>query len=103
MYAISEVTLRPSVVVALRDTDQRVMGPRYPFPGKGVRVLVPAKHSRLCHGWLAWLLLGEERGFRPLAFVQILAPDCSVIGMGAGLGFVLWLPRKYNQGGDSWE
>lgn len=61
MYAISEVTLRPSVVVALRDTDQRVMGPRYPFPGKGVRVLVPAKHSRLCHGWLAWLLLGEER------------------------------------------
>lgn len=49
------------------------------------------------------LLLGEERGLRPPAFVQILAPDCSVIGMGVGLGFVLWLPRKCNQGGDSWE
>ena len=47
MYVMSEVTLRPSVVVALRDTDQRVTGHRYPFPGKGVRVLVPARYRVL--------------------------------------------------------
>lgn len=61
VYVMSEVTLRPSVVVALRDTDQRVTGHRYPFPGKGVQVLVPAKHSRLCPGRLAGLPPGEER------------------------------------------
>lgn len=60
MYAVSAVTLRPSVSVALKDTDQRVTGHRYPSPGKRVRVLVPAKHSRLCPGWLAGLPLGDE-------------------------------------------
>lgn len=60
MYAVSAVTLRPSVVVALKDTDQRVMGHQYPSLGKRVRVLILAKHSRLCPGWVPGLPLGEE-------------------------------------------
>ena len=33
---MSEVTLRPSVVVGVKDTDHRVMGCWCPSPGKGV-------------------------------------------------------------------
>lgn len=60
MYAVSAVTLRPSVVVALKDRPES-HGPPHPSPGKHVRGLVPAKHSRLCPRWLAGLPLGEER------------------------------------------
>lgn len=56
MY-VSEVTLRPSVVVAVKNVDHGAppQGRVCPLP-----VLVPAGHSRLCCAWLAELPFGRS-------------------------------------------